>query len=449
MGEAKNSFICLIKGVSILTLHHHHRKKRVVTMSWVPVAPDSDFPIQNLPYGVFSTSTDPRHRIGVAIGDSVLDLTAVCHLFQGPVLSQHRDVFLAPTLNAFMGLGKEAWREARETLQHLLAADTATLRDNADLRSKAVLPRLSCTMHLPATIGDYTDFYSSVHHATNVGIMFRGKENALMRNWKHLPVGYHGRASSVVVSGTPIRRPNGQTVASDDVPPKFGPCRLMDFELETAFFTGPATTMGDPIPIEKAGDHIFGMVIMNDWSARDIQKWEYVPLGPFGGKNLGTTISPWVVTMEALKPFAVPNYAQDPAPFPYLRHTDPFTFNIELDVEIHPKDGQGGTVSKSNFRYMYWTMKQQLAHHTVTGCNMRPGDLLASGTISGPEPGSFGSMLELSWRGAKTVPLGSSGHERKFLQDGDTVKMTGVCKGAGFTMGFGEVSGVVLPAHQL
>jgi len=308
----------------------------------------------------------------------------------------------------------------------------------------------SAKMHLPATIGDYTDFYSSLDHATNVGTMFRGKDNALMPNWKHLPVGYHGRASSVVVSGTPVRRPNGQTRPVDTEPPKFGPCRLMDFELEMAFFVGgDCPPMGESITAQQADKHIFGMVLMNDWSARDIQKWEYIPLGPFGAKNLGTSISPWVVTMEALKPFAVPNYEQDPAPFPYLRHPDPFTFNIELDVEIHPKDGQGGTVSKSNFRYMYWTMKQQLAHHTVTGCNMRPGDLLASGTISGPEPGSFGSMLELSWRGAKTVPLGSSGQERKFLQDGDTVKMVGVCRGAGFTIGFGEVSGEVLPAHQV
>merc|ERR1719312_1126966 len=265
-------------------------------------------------------------------------------------------------------------------------------------------------MHLPADIGDYTDFYSSIDHATNVGTMFRGKENALMPNWKHLPVGYHGRASSVVVSGTPIRRPNGQTVAGDDVPPKFGPCRLMDFELETAFFTGPATKMGDPIPIEKAGDHIFGMVLMNDWSARDIQKWEYVPLGPFGAKNLGTTISPWVVTMEALKPFALPNYVQDPTPFPYLQHNDAYTFDVALEVSIQPEgEANSSVVSRSNFKHMYWTMKQQLVHHTVTGCNMRPGDLLASGTISGPEPSSYGSMLEISWRGAKTVALGSSG----------------------------------------
>merc|ERR1712117_704097 len=411
------------------------------TMSWVTVTTDSHFPIQNLPYGVFSTVSEPGPRIGVAIGSHVLDLAKISHLFTGPLLAHHQDVFTATTLNSLMGLTREHWAEARATITSLLSADNPTIRDDDHLRNIALVSQDQVKMHLPATIGDYTDFYSSLDHATNVGTMFRGKDNALMPNWKHLPVGYHGRASSVVVSGTPVRRPNGQTRPVDTEPPKFGPCRLMDFELEMAFFVGgECPPMGETITAKEADKHIFGMVLMNDWSARDIHKWEYIPLGPFGAKNLGTSISPWVVTMEALKPFAVSNYEQDPAPFPYLQHADPFTFNIELDVEIHPKDGQGGTVSKSNFRYMYWTMKQRLAHHTVTGCNMRPGDLLASGTISGPEPGSFGSMLELSWRGAKTVPLGSSGHERKFLQDGDTVKMIGVCKGAGFTMGFVEVS---------
>jgi len=418
-------------------------------MSWISVAPDSHFPLQNLPYGVFSTANQPEQRIGVAIGDQILDLSKISNLFSGPLLKTQQHVFRETTLNGLMALSKEHWAEARATLTTLLSRDCPIIRDSS-LKETCLVPQASAKMHLPANIGDYTDFYSSLDHATNVGTMFRGKDNALMPNWKHLPVGYHGRASSVVVSGTPVRRPNGQTRPVDTEPPKFGPCRLMDFELEMAFFVGgDCPPMGESITAQEADKHIFGMVLMNDWSARDIQKWEYIPLGPFGAKNLGTSISPWVVTMEALKPFAVANYEQDPAPFPYLRHPDPFTFNIELDVEIHPKDGQGGTVSKSNFRYMYWTMKQQLAHHTVTGCNMRPGDLLASGTISGPEPGSFGSMLELSWRGAKTVALGSSGQERKFLQDGDTVKMIGVCRGAGFTIGFGEVSGEVLPAHQV
>merc|ERR1712156_110013 len=419
-------------------------------MSWVQVNQDSHFPIHNLPYGVFSTEKDPKHRIGVAIGDTILDLSKIKHLFKGPYMASYQESLSSTTLNDFMGLTHAHWKEARDTIRSLLSASNATLRDNQVLRSEALIPQQKVKMHLPATIGDYTDFYSSLDHATNVGIMFRGKENALMPNWKHLPVGYHGRASSVVVSGTPIRRPLGQTKPSDTEPPKFGPCRLMDFELEMAFFVGgPSNDLGNPIKIENVEDHIFGMVVMNDWSARDIQKWEYVPLGPFGAKNLGTSISPWVVTMEALKPFAVPNYVQDPKPLPYLQHQDPYTFDIQLEVAIKPAGSHSASpVSQSNFKYMYWTMKQQLAHHTITGCNMRPGDLLASGTISGPESSSYGSMLELSWRGSKTVPL-QDGGERKFLQDGDTVIMTGVCKGQKFNIGFGSVMGEVLPAVTL
>merc|ERR1711942_208487 len=378
------------------------------------------------------------------------DLAKISHLFTGPLLAHHQDVFTATTLNSLMGLTRDHWAEARATITSLLSADNPTIRDDDHLRNIALVSQDQVKMHLPATIGDYTDFYSSLDHATNVGTMFRGKENALMPNWKYLPVGYHGRASSVVVSGTPIRRPNGQTRPVDTEPPKFGPCRLMDFELEMAFFVGgEENKLGSTIKINEADEHIFGMVVMNDWSARDIQKWEYVPLGPFGAKNLGTSISPWVVTMEALKPFALPNYVQDPTPFPYLQHADPYTFDVNLEVSIKPAaSSTPSVVSQSNFKYMYWTMKQQLAHHTVTGCNMKPGDLLASGTISGPEPSSLGSMLELSWRGSKPVPL-SDGGERKFLQDGDTVIMTGLCKGQGYNVGFGSVEGVVLPALQL
>merc|ERR1712215_211106 len=428
----------------------YNTTQHTMVHTWVSVPQDSHFPLSNLPYGVFSTDTDPSPRLGVAIGKEVLDLSKVSHLFTGPMLSTNQDVFQASTLNLLMGLTRAHWSEARATLLSLLSADSPTLRDDLPLRKAALVSQQKVKMHLPATIGDYTDFYSSLDHATNVGIMFRGKENALMPNWKHLPVGYHGRASSVVVSGTPIRRPLGQTKPSDTEPPKFGPCRLMDFELEMAFFVGgPSNDLGNPIKIENAEDHIFGMVVMNDWSARDIQKWEYVPLGPFGAKNLGTSISPWVVTMEALKPFAVPNYIQDPKPLPYLQHQDPYTFDIQLDVAIKPAGASSASpVSQSNFKYMYWTMKQQLAHHTITGCNMRPGDLLASGTISGPESSSYGSMLELSWRGSKMVPL-QDGGERKFLQDGDTVIMTGVCKGQKFNIGFGSVVGEVLPAVTL
>ncbi|KAL8197308.1 UNVERIFIED_CONTAM: hypothetical protein K2H54_020111 [Gekko kuhli] len=418
-------------------------------MSFIHVDENSDFPIQNLPYGVFSTKDQPRHRIGVAIGNQVLDLSAVKHLFDGPILSKHPHVFNQPTLNHFMGLGWEAWKEARVFLQKLLSANEPTLRDNVELRKSAFVPQTSAVMHLPAEIGDYTDFYSSWQHATNVGIMFRGKENALMPNWLHIPIGYHGRASSIVVSKTPIRRPLGQMRPDDDQPPVFGACRLLDIELEMAFFVGPGNRLGEAIPIHDAHKHIFGMVLMNDWSARDIQKWEYVPLGPFLGKSFGTTVSPWVVTMEALQPFVLPNPIQDPKPLPYLCDDQPYTFDINLFVSIK---GEGmskpATICRSNFKHMYWTMKQQLAHHTVNGCNLRPGDLLASGTISGPDPENFGSMLELSWKGTKAIDLGN-GQSRKFLQDGDEVIITGYCQGHGYRVGFGECSGKVLSAKLI
>jgi fumarylacetoacetase len=417
-------------------------------MSFIPVDPDSDFPIQNLPYGIFSTQGNPTHRIGVAIGDFVLDLSQVVHLFTGPCLSACSDVFTKTTLNAFMGLGRPAWSEARSTLQRILSKDEAVLRDNAELRGRALIPMKEVTMHLPANIGDYTDFYSCREHATNVGTMFRGPQNALQPNWLHLPVGYHGRASSIVVSGTPVRRPCGQTRPAEDKPPVFGPCKLMDFELEMAFFTGPGNKLGEPIPISQAQDHIFGMVLMNDWSARDIQKWEYVPLGPFLGKNFGTTISPWVVTMDALQPFACPNPVQDPKPLPYLLHDDPYSFDINLSVGIKPSSSDSETtVCRANMKYLYWTAKQQLAHHCVSGCNMRPGDLLASGTISGTEVTSLGCMLELSWKGTRQVTL-DNGETRKFIQDGDEVVMRGHCQGEGFRVGFGDCRGQLLPALQ-
>uniref|UniRef100_A0A672GUG6 Fumarylacetoacetase n=1 Tax=Salarias fasciatus TaxID=181472 RepID=A0A672GUG6_SALFA len=350
-----------------------------------------------------------------------------------------------PTLNAFMALGYEAWREVRRTLQVLLSANESTLRDDVGLRTRAFVHQSAATMHLPADIGDYTDFYSSRDHATNVGIMFRGKENALMPNWLRLPVGYHGRASSVVVSGTPIRRPSGQMRPDQS---EFQLVSLLSSPPLQAFFVGGGNRLGEPVPISKAHEHIFGMVLMNDWSARDIQAWEYVPLGPFLGKNFGTTISPWVVPMEALLPFAEPNAVQDPEPLPYLQHSDAYTFNINLFVSLKGHDmAEAANICSSNFKYMYWTMKQQLAHHTVNGCNVRPGDLLASGTISGPEPESFGSMLELSWRGSKSIDLGG-GQSRTFLNDGDEVTITGHCQGDGYRVGFGPCRGTILPALQ-
>ncbi|CAB3370795.1 Hypothetical predicted protein [Cloeon dipterum] len=414
--------------------------------SFISYPSDCEFPIENLPYGVFSTDANPTPRIGVAIGDQVLDLTVVKHLFNGPLLGDRQAVFDQPTLNDFMALGHLAWAEARAVLQRILSVDDQTLQGDASLQDRAFVPLSSVKMHLPANIGDYTDFYSSIHHATNVGIMFRGKENALMPNWKHLPVGYHGRASSIVISGTPVRRPHGQTAPVEGQPPVFGPCRLLDFELEVGFFVGPGNELGQPIPAEKAHEHIFGFVLVNDWSARDIQKWEYVPLGPFLAKNFATTISPWVVTTLALSQFTVPNFPQDPEPLSYLKHSDPFNFDINLEVDIKPPDAAlPSTIVRSNYKYLYWTAKQQLAHHTVTGCNLRPGDMLASGTISGEEPDSFGSMLELSWKGTKQVQL-IGGSTRKFIQDGDEVILRGFCQGDGFKIGFGSCAGKVLPA---
>jgi fumarylacetoacetase len=321
------------------------------------------------------------------------------------------------------------------------------LRDDSGLRDAAFHSMTGVEMLLPATIGDYTDFYSSREHATNVGTMFRGPDNALQENWLHLPVGYHGRSSSVVVSGTDVRRPKGQTKADDAESPSYGPSRLMDFELEMGFFVGPGNALGEPIPIAGAAEHIFGMVLLNDWSARDIQKWEYVPLGPFLGKNFGTSISPWIVTMDALEPFRCAGPAQDdPEPLDYLKNPGNCAYDIPLEVLLQTEQmDTPETIATSNFKYMYWSICQQLAHHTVNGCNAQPGDLLGSGTISGPDKHERGSMLELSWRGAETVELANS-ETRKFLADGDTVIMRGHCETDGIRIGFGEVSGELLPA---
>jgi fumarylacetoacetase len=321
------------------------------------------------------------------------------------------------------------------------------LRDDAALRGEALVPMAAVVMHLPAEIGDYTDFYSSREHATNVGTMFRGAENALMPNWLHLPVAYHGRASSVILSGVDVVRPSGQTTRGDETTPTFGPSRLMDFELEMGFFVGPGNALGEPIPVAKAAEHIFGMVLVNDWSARDIQKWEYQPLGPFLAKNLATSISPWVVTLDALEPFRRPGPVQEPEPLPYLRREGGWAYDIHLEVQLQTEQMDGPvTISRSNFRYLYWNICQQLVHHTITGCNMRPGDLLASGTISGPTADSYGSMLELTWRGERPIEL-PTGETRKFLGDNDLVAMTGWCQGEGYRVGFGEVTGQILPVR--
>ena len=387
----------------------------------------------------------------------ILDLSAAKDLFDGPIMSGKRDVLDESTLNAFMALGRPAWRETRSTIQKLLSASNPQLRDNAELRKKVLIEMCDATMHLPATIGDYTDFYCSKEHASNLGAMFRNPADPLLPNWLHLPVGYHGRSSSIVLSGTPLKRPYGQTRPDDSKPPVYGPCRLMDFELEMAVFVGPGNKLGEPITADKAHEHIFGMVIMNDWSARDIQKWEYVPLGPFTAKNLGTSISPWVVTMEALEPFFVANPKQEPEPLPYLRHSDAFSFDVNLEVSLKVPEfnGKEKVIGQGNMRSLYWTFKQMIVQHTQTGCNLQPGDLIASGTISGTEPGTMGSMIELSRRGSQPVDMGTaadgSNVTRTFLKDGDEVVMRAWAEGGeskkATRIGFGVCTGKVLPAN--
>lgn len=430
--------------------------------SWVPVTSNSDFPIQNLPFGVFQLIDDASNQqhIGVAIGEQVLNLRVLSQngFFKGVASLQDGGVFEQATLNTFMAAGQQAWRDARRIIAHLLDFDTATLRDQTALHSQCLHPHSSIRMCLPATIGDYTDFYSSRQHAYNVGVMFRGPANALQPNWLHLPVGYHGRSSSIVVSGCPVRRPCGQLQLSDDAskPPGYGPCVTLDYELEMGFFVGgKGNQLGEPITMDKVSEHIFGVVLVNDWSARDVQKWEYVPLGPFTAKNFATTISPWVVSMDAIAPFRVARDApQDPPVLPYLRErvdvdasqSTPL-YNIELTVGITPAGSDKQTIiTHSNAKYLYWTFQQQLVHHTVSGCNMRPGDMLASGTISGPGEHEFGSMLELCWKGSKEIQLSESGQTRKFLRDGDNVAIRGWAQGDGFRVGFGEAAGIVTPA---
>ncbi len=412
--------------------------------SWVEVKPNSDFPIQNLPFGIFKTA-DTAPRVGIAIGEYILDLPVVAEAGLLKSVAFDKSVLSQNVLNGLINLGKPVTNALRERVSDLLNINNAELKDNATVRAKALVKQSDAEMLMPVFVPNYTDFYSSKEHATNVGIMFRDPANALLPNWKHLPVGYHGRASSIVVSGTPIHRPKGQTKADDAPAPTFGPCKLLDFELEIAFITGKSTNLGESITTAQADDYIFGVVLFNDWSARDIQKWEYVPLGPFLAKNFGSTISPWIVTLEALEPFRVETPVQDPEVLPYLKFEGKRNFDINLQVEIVPPNGQGKVVSNSNFKYMYWNMAQQLAHHTVNGCNIKTGDMYASGTISGPTPDSYGSMLEISWQGKNPVQM-PDGTERRFILDGDTVIMRGHCEKDGVRIGFGECSGKILPA---
>ena len=418
--------------------------------SFVEVEADSQFPIQNLPFGVCRRRDRPAPRVCVAIGELALDLAEIEDAGALPDGLVPTGALQAPNLNPLMAAGRPAWRRLRAELTRLLDADEPRLRDDAELRPRALVPRATLEMLLPAAIGDYTDFYSSREHATNVGTMFRGAEAALMPNWLHLPVAYHGRASSVVVSGTDVRRPWGQVLPEGAERPLFRPSAALDFELEMGFFVGPPSALGEPVGLEVAEENIFGLVLVNDWSARDIQKWEYQPLGPFLAKNFATTISPWVVTLEALEPFRVPAVAQDPEPLEYLRQPEErrTTFDIHLEVSLQPGDAaRPTTLCRTNFRHLYWTMAQQLAHHTVTGCDLRPGDLMASGTISGPGPGARGSLLELSWGGRTPFEL-DGGDSRSFLLDGDEVTMTAFCQGEGFRVGFGEATGRITAGRE-
>ncbi|KAL6520506.1 hypothetical protein OROHE_017094 [Orobanche hederae] len=418
----------------------------MVLTSFIEVHPDSHFPIQNLPYGVFKPEPSSQPRPGVAIGDYVLDLSVIASagLFDGSYL-RNSDCFNQSNLNKFLGLGRPAWKEARMTLQKLLSAGESQLRDNARLREKALVPMDKVQMLLPIAIGDYTDFFASKHHAKNCGLIFRGLENPINPNWFHIPIAYHGRASSIVISGTNIIRPSGQGHPTANSLPYFGPSRKLDFELEMAAVVGPGNELGRPLGVNEAADHILGLVLMNDWSARDIQAWEYVPLGPFLGKSFGTTISPWIVTLDALEPFASDAPEQSPPPFPYLAEKESKNYDISLQVSIVPAGQEDDfIVTRSNFKHLYWTITQQLAHHTINGCNLRPGDLLGTGTISGPEPESYGCLLELTWNGQKPLSLG--GTTRAFLEDGDEVIFTGCCKGDGYSVGFGKCSGKILPS---
>lgn len=412
--------------------------------SWVEIAPNSDFPIQNLPFGIFKTdSLTPR--VGSRIGDFVIDLKTLFVLGYFENLSFSAEDFDNDSLNSLMKKGKIPTRNLRNRLSKLFSTEHDDLQKNAHHVDQILIPVEQVTMLMPVQIGDYTDFYSSREHATNVGTMFRDPNNALLPNWLWIPVGYHGRASSVIISGQEIYRPKGQIKPSPEENPIYAPCRNLDFELETAFITYDGKPLGDSISTEEAEDFIFGMVLFNDWSARDIQTWEYVPLGPFLAKNFASSISPWIVTLDALQPYKVAGPEQDPKVLSYLEYKGEKSYDINLQVYIQPEGSEENLICESNFKYMYWNMAQQLAHHTVNGCNVRCGDMMGSGTISGPTPNSYGSMLELAWKGTKPLQM-SDGTERKFIQDNDTVIMRGYSEKNGVRIGFGEVSTKVLPA---
>jgi fumarylacetoacetase len=403
----------------------------------IDIPSNSDFTINNLPFGIFSTKGGNK-KAGVAIADQIIDLAALQKSGALDALKLPVGIFEKEMLNDFISLGRPVWRALRAKLQELISAD------NSDLE-KCLVSQKDATMHMPVRVGDYTDFYSSMEHATNVGIMFRGKDNALMPNWKHIPVGYHGRSSSIIVSGEPFHRPKGQVVPKDSETPVFSESKLLDIELEMAFIAGKSTKLGESVSTTNAEEHIFGMVLFNDWSARDIQKWEYVPLGPFLGKSFASSISPWIVTLDALEAFKVDAPKQDPEVLPYLKYEGKKAYDIKLEVFLKPEGGEEQLISASNHKYLYWTIVQQLAHQTINGCNINVGDLYGSGTISGPTKDSYGSLLELTWRGENPIKL-KDGSERKFLQDFDTITIRGFCEKEGNRIGFGEVTTQILPA---
>ncbi|MBL4594538.1 MAG: fumarylacetoacetase [Flavobacteriales bacterium] len=407
--------------------------------TWIEVSENSDFSIQNIPFGIAKVNNEVF--VATRIGDTVVNLYTVARLGHFDVA---KDVFASCRLNDFMLLGKQATRDVRDKISDIFNANNAEAKNNVELQ-EALLNVNDVEMLMPVEVGDYTDFYSSEQHAFNVGCLFRDPDNALMPNWKHIPVGYHGRASSIIPSGTSFHRPKGQKKPPTEEMPVFGQSNLLDFELETAFFTYEGKPLGDSISTEEADDYIFGMTLLNDWSARDIQGWEYVPLGPFLGKSFASHLSCWVVTLDALEPFRTAGPVQNPKVLPYLEYAGDKHVDINLEVLIQPEGGEETSVCKSNYKYMYWNMNQQLAHHSVNGCNIKAGDCMGSGTISGPKEGEFGSMLEISWKGTKTVPM-KDGTERKFINDNDTVIMRGFAEKDGVRIGFGEVAAKVLPA---
>lgn len=409
--------------------------------TWIEIDHRSDFSIHNIPFGIYNSREVP-HRVCSAIGDYVIDLYELAAEYY---IEVDKHILEKQHLNDFIALGKKVTSKVREQIIALLTDPDSAFKSSDGLFARVFKKMDTVKMLMPVNVGDYTDFYSSIDHATNVGTMFRDPANALLPNWRHLPVGYHGRSGSIHVSGHSFRRPKGQQKPADSDNPVFGPSKMLDIELETAFIIGKETEPGQSVTTANADDHIFGMVLFNDWSARDIQTWEYVPLGPFLAKNFASTVSPWVVTLEALEPFRTKGYEQVPKVLPYLEYKGERNLDIRLDVYLIPKDGKPSQICSSNYKYMYWTMEQQLAHHTVNGCNIRVGDMMASGTISGPQPHEYGSMLELTWKGTKPLKL-SDGTERKFVNDHDTIVIRGFCEKEGRRVGFGECRGTLLPA---